>query len=247
MALAEQAEKCFGSQIEITTSLAGRTHHPVSPAGTVRLGGFGGVDGLITFLREEKIDALIDATHPFAIQISRHARLAAETVKLPRLVLTRPPWRQHPQDKWSIVNDVPGAVAAVRMLAERNRKTRLKVFLTIGSQEVAPFFLLTETDFILRQIDPQKEIMPVNVRIILGRGPFTFENEVEILTQQRVQILVAKASGGAATYPKIAAARQMQIPVIMIARPDAEAGETVTEVTSALKWMAEKLTVKPYE
>lgn len=242
--LAEEVQKFFGRHIETITSLAGRTRHPAPMPGTVRLGGFGGVDGLVRFLRDEKIDAIIDATHPFAAQMSRHARLAAETVKLPRLLLTRPPWRQHPQDNWVIVSDVQGAVAAVAGLAEKKPGLRSKVFLTIGPQEVDPFLKLTEIDFILRQIDPQETAMPSNVHVILGRGPFTFENEGEVLTQQGVQILVTKASGGAATYPKIVAARQRKIPVVMIARPDVEPGETATEVAAALRWVAEKLTTK---
>ncbi len=245
LALAEELQKSFASRIETITSLAGRTRHPARVPGAVRLGGFGGVEGLVRLLRDERITAVVDATHPFAAQMSRHARLAAEAVKLPRLRLTRPPWQQHPQDNWIIVKDIHEAVAAVAGLAEKKPRSRLKVFLTIGPQDANPFLKITETDFILRQIDPQETAMPSNVHIIIGRGPFTFENEVEVLTQQGVQVLVTKASGGAATYAKIAAARQRQIPVIMIARPDPEPGETVTEVAAALRWLAEKLTAEP--
>lgn len=244
LALAEEVQKSFASRIETITSLAGRTRHPARVPGTVRLGGFGGVEGLVRFLRDERITAVVDATHPFAAQMSRHARLAAEEVKLPRLRLTRPPWQQHPQDNWIIVDDVEAAAATVSGFTGKKTGTRLKVFLTIGPQDMDPFLKLTEADFILRQIDPPENALPANVKIVLGRGPFTFDHEVDVITRQGVQVLVTKASGGAATYAKIAAARQRQIPVIMIARPDPEPGETVTEVSAALRWLAEKLTAE---
>lgn len=240
--LAEAVQKYFGASVEVITSLAGRTRHPVLPPGTLRVGGFGGVDGLTTFLHDKNIDAIIDATHPFAAQMSLHARLAAESVKLPRLLLARPPWQQHPEDKWITVKDVFAAASAVSTLVEKSPELRTKVFLTIGSQEVEPFLVISGADFILRQIDPVEKTPPANVQIIMSRGPFNREKEIVILTQYKVQILVAKASGGAATYPKIEAARELKIPVIMIARPPTEAGDTVTEVSAALEWIAKKLT-----
>lgn len=244
VALAEAAHKYFGANVEVITSLAGRTRHPVSPSGTVRVGGFGGVDGLAAFLRDENIDAIIDATHPFAAQMSRHARLAAESAELPRLILARPPWQQHAEDQWIIVKDVFAAATTVRALAEKSSESRIKVFLTIGSQEVEPFLVIPKTDFILRQIDPVEKVLPANVQVTVSRGPFTREKEIAALTQHKVQILVSKASGGAATYAKIEAARQVKIPVIMISRPPAETGDTVTEVSAALEWIAKKLAGK---
>lgn len=247
VALAEAAHKYFGKDVEVITSLAGRTRHPLSPPGTVRMGGFGGVDGLTAFLRDENIDAIIDATHPFAAQISRHARLAAESEGLPRLILARPPWQQHAGDKWTVVEDVSAAAAAVSTLAGKNLGLGLKIFLTIGSQEVEPFLAIAGVDYILRQIDPVKETPPANVQIIIGRGPFTREKEIGTLTQHKVQILVSKASGGTATYPKIEAARTLEIPVIMISRPPVETGDTVTEVSAALEWIEQKLTDERHE
>lgn len=244
IALAEAAQKHFGADVEIITSLAGRTRHPVSPSGTVRVGGFGGIDGLTAFLRDENIDVIVDATHPFAAQMSHHARLAAECAKLPRLILTRPPWQQQVEDKWIIVKDVFAAASAVGAFVEKNTKSRIKVFLTIGSQEVEPFLVISGADFILRQIDPIERILPANVQVILSRGPFTLAKEMVTLTQHKVQILVSKASGGAATYSKIEAARELKIPVVMISRPPAETGDTVTEVSAALAWIAKKLTGK---
>lgn len=247
IAMAEAVHEYFGACVEVTTSLAGRTRHPVSPPGKVRTGGFGGVSGLTAFLRDENIDAIIDATHPFAAQMSRHARLAAESAKLPRLILSRPPWQQHVEDKWIIVKDVFAAASAVSALAEKSPESRIKVFLTIGSQEIDPFLVISGADFILRQIDPVEKILTTNVQVVLNRGPFTREKEIQTLTQHKVQILVSKASGGAATYSKIEAARGLKIPVIIIARPPAETGDTVTEIPAALKWIEQKLMGERYE
>lgn len=242
--LAEAAQKYFGADVEVITSLAGRTRHPVSPPGTVRVGGFGGIEGLTAFLRDEDIAAVIDATHPFAAQISRYARLAAENAKLPRLQLTRLPWQQQADDKWILVKDVVAGASAVGALASKKSGSKLKVFLTIGSQEVEPFLAISEVEYVLRQIDPAEKTLLANVQVVIGRGPFTREREIEALAQYKVQILVTKASGGTATYPKIEAARELKIPVIMISRPPSESGDTVTEVMAAVEWIAEKLTDK---
>ncbi|MEZ5648158.1 MAG: cobalt-precorrin-6A reductase [Alphaproteobacteria bacterium] len=238
--LVQHVHKNFSAHIEIVTSLAGRTQYPTITAGTIRRGGFGGIEGLSQFIREENITALIDATHPFAAQISRHARIAAEMTKIPRLIFTRPSWVHHPDDQWFMVKDIEAAYESIQTIIQNRgpSASKLRVFLTIGSQEIAIFKNISCAEFLLRQIDPPKERLPSHIHVILGRGPFTLVDEMGLLRKHTIDVLITKASGGEATYAKITAARQLKLPVIMIERPPLESGETTTEITAALSWIA---------
>ena len=217
--------------IEVITSLAGRTREPANLPGNVRTGGFGGVRGLTNYLREMQIDLLIDATHPFANQISENAAAATQEVGIPRLMVIRPPWEKLEDDDWLEVED---NLAAATALANRAKR----VFLTIGRQEIGTFAHLQDIWFLMRMIDPPNTDVIVPPGLILcDRGPFNLENEQEILLKYNIDTIVSKNSGGNATYPKIIAARKLGIKVVMVNRPPVPPGEQVADVESAVQWL----------
>jgi precorrin-6A/cobalt-precorrin-6A reductase len=231
--LAAQAVALPG--VEVITSMAGRVRQPVAPAGRRRIGGFGGAMGLIDYVREQHIELLIDATHPFATQMSHHAATAAQVCGLPHLMLVRPPWEPVSGDRWLAVESIAAAVAALPGIARR-------VFLTIGRQELAAFAPLQGLWFLMRMIDPPGPDTPVPPgALLLERGPFTLEDERQLLQTYAIEAVVSKNSGGNATYAKIIAARERGLPVVMIQRPPMPAGAQVAEVEHAVAWLRQHL------
>lgn len=219
------------SDLAPVLSLAGRTAAPVPPPVPYRIGGFGGVAGLEGYLRAERIGAVVDATHPFAARISAHAAQACTSLGVPLAVLTRRPWTPVEGDRWSEVADVPAAVAALGPVPRR-------VFLTVGRLSLPAFAAAPWHDYLVRTIDPPEpaENLP-SQRLLLARGPFSMEDECALLTRERIDIVVSKNSGGAATSAKIEAARRLGLPVIMIARPAMPAVPVVTDAEAALAWI----------
>jgi precorrin-6A/cobalt-precorrin-6A reductase len=212
-------------------SLAGRTRTPVLPAIPARRGGFGGVDGLVAYLREHGIAALIDATHPFAAQISRNAVAAAAMAGVPLLTVLRPAWKSCPGDRWTEVADMPAAAQALGVKPRR-------VFLTVGQQELGFFGLAPWHNYLVRSVEPpDPALLPPVCRTITARGPFREDEEFRLLQQERIEVLVTKNSGGAATAPKLAAAQAVGARVVMVARPPAPPGETVPDAAGALAWL----------
>jgi precorrin-6A/cobalt-precorrin-6A reductase len=231
-ALAEALAQAFGDRLDTITSLAGKTAVPRAVPGRVRSGGFGGAEGLAEYLRAERIGALIDATHPFARAISAHAAEAAVAARVPRLVLTRAPWMAVAGDDWIEVPDAAGAVEALSARADLDR-----VFLTLGSGGIAPFAELGARFFAIRVAERPAQSVPLpNHALIVDRGPFVLEREIVLLEHHRIAAIVSKNAGGSATYPKIEAARMLRLPVVMIARPAAPEGATVTSVNDAVVW-----------
>jgi precorrin-6A/cobalt-precorrin-6A reductase len=231
-ALAKAALARFGDSMSVTTALAGRTRHPGPIAGEVRIGGFGGPDGLAEYLLEHAVDRLIDATHPFAAGISRTARLAANRTGVPRLVLLRPPWRRHPLDRWIEVDSIEAAALLVGRIGKR-------AWLTVGAGSLAPFAAVAGVRFIVRLIDQPSEGLPLlSHEVVLGRGPFGLAGERHMLQRHAIDVLVCKASGGAATEAKLLAARELGLPVIMVRRPPREPGPAVDTIDAALDWLA---------
>jgi len=226
------AETVTGDQrLAIVSSLAGRVRDPVLPVGPVRVGGFGGVDGLRGWLAANDIDAVVDATHPFAGTISAHAAAAATARGLPVLHVRRPGWQAGPDDRWI---RVPGMAAAAEAVAELGPR----IFLTIGRQEVAAFADLTRQWFLIRAIDPPTAALPPEHELLLARGPFAVEDEMRLLTGRRIAALVTKDSGGELTAAKLAAARACHIPVVMIDRPPLPAGAAIAEsAAAAVDWL----------
>jgi len=224
------AEACAArAGIEAISSLAGRTRTPILPPGEVRTGGFGGAEGLAEFLAGRGIDRLIDATHPFAVQIGAHAKRACEATGVPRLRLLRPPWPQGPGDRWTEVADL---AEAARRLPALGRS----VFLTVGQRDLEAFAGL-DLWFLVRTIEPPARLPLRRAQWLSGRGPFAVEAEVALLREHGIDVLVTKASGGAATYAKLVAARRLELPVLMVRRPPPPRGPVVDSVQAALAWL----------
>lgn len=231
-ALARGALDRFGNKLQIVTSLAGRTEHPARPPGQIRIGGFGGPVGLTAYLTESGIGRLVDATHPFAARISAQARLACAAAGVPRLILLRTPWRRHPLDRWIEVDDMRAAATKVAQIGRR-------AWLTVGASEIASFSVVTGVHFLVRLVDPPRRRLPLHsYEVVVGRGPFTLAEERGRIKDHGIDVLVCKASGGAATEAKLIAAREFGTPVIMVRRPPVEAGEAVETVEAALDWLA---------
>jgi precorrin-6A/cobalt-precorrin-6A reductase len=219
--------------IEAIASLAGRTREPILPVGNIRVGGFGGAAGLAEYLRQMQIDVLIDATHPFASQISENAAVAAREVGIPHLMLVRRPWEKVAGDRWIEVDSTSAAADVLENQAKR-------VFLTVGRQELAAFAHLQDIWFLMRMIDPPSAdaLVPPGV-ILCDRGPFTLAQEREILIQHHIDTIISKNSGGNATYAKIIAARELGVQVVMVKRPPVPPGEQLADVDAAVKWLKE--------
>jgi len=214
-----------------TLSLAGITRSPVLPALAVRRGGFGGVEGLADYLRERRVDALVDATHPFARQMHGNAAQAARLAGVPRLAICRPAWRAGPGDRWTEVASMPDAAAALGATPHR-------VFLTVGQQELAPFQAAPWHDYLIRSVEPpDPAFLPPRCRCIAARGPFTPEGEVRLLRDAGIDVIVTKNSGGSAVEAKLGAARGLGIPVLLVARPAPPEPPVVPDAAAALDWL----------
>jgi precorrin-6A/cobalt-precorrin-6A reductase len=214
-------------------SLAGRTATPASQPLPMRIGGFGGVDGLMRWLDEHAIAAVLDVTHPYAARISANAILACRRLGLPLGSVVRPPWTEQPGDEW---RSVASAEAAASALADMHRPPR--VFLSLGRTELGAFAAAPQHDYLARTIEaPQDAVQPARIRFLLQRGPFDRQAEAEWLATEKIDIIVSKNSGGAATYGKIDAAREAGLPVIMIQRPDKPQGEQLGGPKEAIAWL----------
>ena len=212
-------------------SLAGVTKAPQTPPIPWRIGGFGGVAGLVDYIKGEKIDALIDATHPFAAQMSMHAAAAARETGVRLLAVCRPSWRAVEGDNWTPVADMAAAVAVLGAAPRR-------VFLTIGQKELAPFRAAPQHSYVIRSVDaPAPESLPPLAEIITARGPFAESDERRLLMENRIEVIVTKNSGGSATAAKLAAARALALPVVMVDRPARPDVETVGTAEEALAWL----------
>jgi precorrin-6A/cobalt-precorrin-6A reductase len=220
-------------RFRVTTSLAGRVARPVPPPGGVRIGGFGGVEGLARWLREHRVDALVDATHPFAATISRNAARAAAIARVPLLALRRPSWLPVAGDDWHPVGSLAEAAEVLTALGGE------RVFLTTGRMGLAAFAHLEEPWFLVRSVDAPEPPRPARTETLLDRGPFTLDGERDILRRHRIDVVVTKDSGGAATAPKLTAAREAGIPVVVVRRPAVPEGVAVAPtVEDALAWLA---------
>lgn len=218
-------------RLQVTTSLAGRVDAVAERPGRLRIGGFGGVDGLTRYLVEHAIDVLIDATHPFADVISAHAAEACRRVSLPRLMLVRPEWTPEPGDDWHRVPGFADAAAWVGSAAT-------SVFLATGPGQVSAFAHLDAVRFLVRLFETPRAPLPLpSVRVVIARPPFTVAGERALMRKHRIDALVVKQSGGP-TVAKLTAARQLGVPVVIMGRPSMPAGDRVETVAEALDWLA---------
>ena len=218
---------------EVITSLAGRTSKPAEQSGTVRVGGFGGADPLAGYLTENQINLLIDATHPYAAQISTNAAAASAAAGVPSFRLERPGWAPLEADNWI---DVAGNQEAAAALPSGAR-----ALVTVGTGGVAPFVERLDIQVIARVIERPAEPPRPPHKIMVARPPFALEDELLLMRTEHITHLVTKNAGGKKMAPKIAAARQLKIPVVMIARPKLPDAEVARNLNHALALMGRLL------
>ncbi|MDR3437555.1 cobalt-precorrin-6A reductase [Telmatospirillum sp.] len=209
---AAEARRLTAAGAEVITSLAGRLADPPSLPGRVRVGGFGGTEGLQAFIRAEAITWVIDATHPFAAVISRHAQHACQAQGVPLVRLDRPPWAKHPGDRWHWADD---AAMAARLTPHLGRRA----LLTVGAGTLGAFARAGGPFYLVRLVAPPGRLPFPHYQVVIGRGPFALADEIALMRDFRIDLLVSKASGGQATEAKIAAARTLKIPVLLLRRP----------------------------
>lgn len=209
-------------------SYAGRTQSPVAQPVPVRIGGFGGAEGLAHYLRAENIGHVVDATHPFAARISANAMAACEMTDTPLTAFERPPWQPGPGDRWIRVADIDGAVRALDLAPQR-------VFLAIGKQNLAAFATRSQHHYLLRLVDPPQDPLPLPDAVVeLARGPFDPAQDRALLEGHAITLIVAKNAGGAGASAKLIAARDLGLPVVMIDRPAIAARETCDTVAGVM-------------
>ena len=222
---------CDTPAVDPVFSFAGRTKNPVMPPIACRIGGFGGVAGLIDYLRNERIEALVDATHPFAAQISANAAQACAALNTPICALTRAPWLAGPGDHWT---EVVNNDAAVEALGENPAR----VFLTIGRLHLEPFGRAPHHHYLIRSIDDPGPLSALpHYKLILARPDFTVADEIELMREEKIEILVTKNSGATSTYPKLAAARALGLRVVMIQRPKPASILTLNKPAAVIEWL----------
>jgi precorrin-6A/cobalt-precorrin-6A reductase len=222
------------TRFETTLSLAGRTLNPRPQPLPTRVGGFGGIEGLVRWLQDEKAGVVIDATHPYAARMSANAVAACAQTGIPLGSLVRSPWKRQEDDNW---RTVPNALAAATALG----KTPLRVFLSLGRQDLHAFASAPQHRYIARTIEaPEQAALPPNIRILQARGPFDRDSEAKLLSDEQIDVIVSKNSGGSATYAKIEAARELDLSVIMIARPDKPAGHVLHSPEEAAAWLHDR-------
>jgi len=217
--------------VRVVSTLAGRIARPRLPRGEVRVGGFGGPEGLAAYIREEGVETVIDATHPFAERMSWSAFAACGRTHTALLRVERPPFERDPAVEWHEVSSLQDAAALLPAAGRR-------VFLTTGRQGLAAFAAVSDAFFLVRCVEaPDPAALPPDHALLLDRGPFTVAGELGLIDRHGLDVLVTKDSGGTMTQAKLAAARTRGLPVIVVARPSRPDAETVRDVEQALAWL----------
>ncbi len=222
----ELANALHAKGVDVVTSFAGVTKDPLLPAGEIHVGGFGGTSGLLDFLASSQITSVIDATHPFAAQMSRQAHEACQHLQLSLMRLERSAWSPQDGDNW---HQVQSAQEAAELLPGGAR-----VFLTTGHKWLDVFLNRADLSGVVRTIEPPRTALPPHWTLLLDRPPHRLEDEMQLLTKEKITHLVSKNAGGAATAAKLEAARRTGCAVVMIARPSKPQCITVATVDEAL-------------
>ena len=212
--------------VPFVSSLAGRVSNPALPVGEVRIGGFGGVDGLARYLAQERITHVVDATHPFAATMTAHAARACHEV--PLVVLRRAGWTPRPGDRWA---RVPSITVAAERAAAAGPGT---VFLTTGRRDLGAFAGDDRHEYLIRTVDPPAGPAPPRTTLLLARGPYTVDGERALMREHGVRLLVTKDSGGELTVAKLDAARELGLPVVVVDRPPLPDGVRAVETVEAV-------------
>lgn len=214
-----------------TISMAGRVANPAAQALPLRIGGFGGVEGLAHYLAEARITHVIDATHPFAAQMSANAVAACARAEVPLIALTRAPWQAEEGDRWIHVPDIAGAVQALA-------GPRQRVMLAVGRMHLADFADQPQHHYLLRLVDPPEARPLPDCTVVVDRGPFALDGDIALMQQHGIELVVSKNSGGAGAYAKIEAARRLGLPVLMIDRPQVPPRQETHEIAQVIEWLA---------
>lgn len=219
-------------EADAVLSYAGRVADPMAQPIPVRSGGFGGAEGLAAYLREHGVTHLVDATHPFAAAMSRNAVEGARLAGVPLVALVRAEWEAVPGDDWRPVPDMKSAVEALGT----ERKT---VFLAIGRQEVGAFAGAPQHRYLLRVVDPPMAAFPLpDHEVVVARGPFDVAGDRALMQAHGVEVVVSKNAGGDGARAKIDAARDLGLPVVMIARPEVPERREVASIDAVIEWLA---------
>lgn len=229
--LARLIPEKLGSKIDVVSSYSGVTGYQPELPGSVRVGGFGGAQGLISYIQEEGVSWLIDATHPFAEKMSQVGYIAQQATQIPRLTLLRPEWEPQAADRWLEVADMAEAAKQVEVLGA-------KTFLTIGMKEIAAFTDIENVHFVVRMMKEPKESLPLSsYEVVIGHPPFSREEEEALLQEKNIRLVVTKNSGGLKTKEKLDAARGLGLSVLMVQRPAPEPGEQLATLNEAINWL----------
>ncbi|MCU9849429.1 cobalt-precorrin-6A reductase [Defluviimonas sp. WL0024] len=215
-------------------SYAGRTEAPVAQPLPTRIGGFGGAEGLARYLRAESITHVVDATHPFAAEMSRNAIAACAETGTPLCAYERAPWQAGDGDDWTHVPDLQAAVAALPV-------TPARIFLAIGKQTLAGFAAKPQHHYLLRLVDPPEGALPLpDAEAVIARGPFTEAGDRALLRDHRITHIVAKNAGGSGARAKLDAARRLGIPVILIDRPSLPPRRIARDLDEVMAFLAHR-------
>jgi len=226
------AKEVSAAKIKAVLSYAGRVERPKPQPLPRRMGGFGGVEGLKQYLCENSITHVVDATHPFAVQMSQHAADACAELNLPLIAFSRPEWKPTSADNWTEVADIPTAVSALEGAKRR-------IMLALGRMHLQAFEAQPQHRYLLRLVDPPgKDLTLPNRDIVVSRGPFTKEGDLALMRDYKIELVVCKNAGGVASRAKLDAARALSLPVIMIARPklDRRRFETAS-LNKVMQWL----------
>jgi len=219
------------AEIGATLSYMGRVERPRPQPVAVRIGGFGGVEGLVAWIAENRVSHVVDATHPFAARMSANAVAAAGRAGVPLIALTRPPWVAGPGDDWRRVPDMAGAVAALD-------GPRMRVMLAIGRMHLAEFAARPQHFYLLRLVDAPAAPPPLpDHGVVVDRGPFTEAGDLALMRAHGIGMVVAKNAGGTGSVAKLAAARRLGLPVILIDRPPVPVRREAGSVAEVLDWL----------
>ena len=228
------ADAVAGAGFEAIYSYAGRTRAPPDQKLPIRVGGFGGAKGLAEYIHRKAITHVVDATHPFAAEISRNAVIACATTGKELIALEREPWAKASGDNWIEVADIASAVTALPV-------ERARVFLAIGRQHVAPFGAKPQHTYTLRFVDPPDGPLPLpDAEVIVSRGPFALAGELEMMHSRRIEWIVARNSGGTGARAKIDAARELGLPVVMLKRPELPDRKRTESVAEVMQWLGHR-------